>query len=99
MRRFFSKVNVADIKKLRELTSAPMSDCKKALLESNNDISEAKKILIKRNLIFSEKKEGRAQKEGVWGFKTNEDRTKAVMLNLTCETDFVAKSETFINFC
>ena len=99
IRRFFSKVSVADIKKLRELTSAPMSDCKKALIESNNDLSEAKKILIKRNLIFSEKKEGREQKEGVWGFRTNGDRTRAVMVNLTCETDFVAKSETFINFC
>lgn len=99
IRRYFSKVSMADIKKLRTLTSAPMSDCKKALIESNNDISEAKKILIKRNLIFSEKKEGREQKEGVWGFKTNPDRTRAVMVNLTCETDFVAKSQTFIDFC
>lgn len=99
IRRFFTKVNIADVKKLRELTSAPVSDIKNALIESKNDISAAKKILIKRNLIFSEKKEGREQKEGVWGFKTNADRTKAVMVNLTCETDFVAKSHTFIKFC
>jgi elongation factor Ts len=99
VRRLFSKVSIEDVKKLRELTSAPMSDCKKALIESNNDIAEAKKILIKKNLIFSEKKVGREQKEGVWGFKTNSDRTKAVLVNLTCETDFVAKSQAFVNFC
>lgn len=81
------------------MTSAPMSDCKKALLDSKNDIAEAKKILIKKNLIFSEKKEGRTQKEGIWGFQTNSDRTKAALINLTCETDFVAKSQAFVNFC
>ena len=68
LRRCFSKVSMDDVKKLREMTSAPMSDCKKALLDSNNDMAEAKKILIKKNLIFSEKKEGRVQKEGIWGF-------------------------------
>lgn len=99
LRRCFSKVSMDDIKKLRELTSAPMSDCKKALLESNNNLDEAKKILIKKNLIFSEKKIGREQKEGIWGFKTNPERTHAVLINLTCETDFVAKSQAFVDFC
>lgn len=85
-------MSMDDVKRLREMTSAPMSDCKKALLDSNNDMAEAKKILIKKNLIFSEKKEGRVQKEGIWGFQTNSDRTRAALINLTCETDFVAKS-------
>lgn len=99
LKRLFSKVNIADIKKLRLITAAPMSDCKQALIDSNNNVTEAKAILIKKNLAKANKKEGREQKEGLWGFIANEARTKAVMLNLTCETDFVAKSKDFINFC
>lgn len=99
LKKLFSKVSIEDIKKLREMTAAPMSDCKKALMESNNNISEAKKILIKKNLAKANKKDGREQKEGLWGFLSNEDRSRAVLLNLTCETDFVAKSQDFIKFC
>ena len=98
-RRFSTKVSIADIKKLRTVTSAPMSDCKKALLETNGDMGEAKKILIQKNLAKAGKKEGREQKEGVWGFLATPDRRQAVLLNLTCETDFVAKSEAFLDFC
>jgi len=90
---------MADIKKLRLMTSAPMSDCKKALIEASNDMKTAKKILIERNLVLADKKDGREQKEGLWAFQTTPDRRKAVMINLTCETDFVAKSEAFLNFC
>lgn len=99
LKRLFSKISVSDIKKLRAMTAAPMSDCKKALVEAENDMSKAKSILIEKNLAKANKKDGREQKEGLWGFLSNEERTKAVMVNLTCETDFVAKSQDFIQFC
>lgn len=98
-RLFSSKVAIGDVKKLRGLTGAPLSACKKALAETNSDFTKAKAILRERDLAYSEKKEGKEATQGVWGFATSADRTKGVLVNLTCQTDFVAKSEPFVNFC
>lgn len=91
-------VTMEDLKQLREMTGAPLSECKKALIEAKEDISGAKKILRAKNLTLADKKIGRDSNEGLWGLRFSEDRTRAVLLNLQCETDFVAKSDSFIKF-
>lgn len=86
-------VSPADVKKLREKTGAGMLDCKKALIEAEGDFAEAEKVLKKAGLAKADKKSGRATTEGNVFTKITDN--KAVILELTCETDFVASNETF----
>jgi len=86
-------VSPADVKKLREKTGAGMLDCKNALVEANGDFAEAEKVLKKAGLAKADKKSGRATTEGNIFTKITDN--KAVILELTCETDFVASNETF----
>jgi elongation factor Ts len=92
-----SKITAADIQKLREITGAGMMDCKKALEESNGDQEGAQDWLRKKGIAKAAKREDREAKEGVVVAKTNADQTRAVVLALNCETDFVARNENFIN--
>ena len=83
-----------DVKKLREQTGAGMLDCKNALKESNGDINEAVKILREKGLAAAAKRSARATEEGKIFTKITD--SKAVILELTCETDFVARNENFV---
>jgi elongation factor Ts len=86
------------IKKLREKTNAPMMDCKKALEESNGDLEIAVDILRKRGQIVALKKAGRCAKEGVICSYIHTNSKLGVLLEVNCETDFVARSEDFKQF-
>ncbi len=86
-------VSPADVKKLRGKTGAGMLDCKNALIEADGDFAEAEKVLKKAGLAKADKKSGRATNEGSIFTKITAD--KAVILELTCETDFVAQNDKF----
>ncbi len=91
-----SKVSVADIQKLRELTGAGMMDCKKALEESAGDYEGAQDYLRKKGIAKAAKREDREAAEGVVIAQTNANQTRAVIVALNCETDFVARNDNFI---
>jgi len=81
------------VKQLREMTGAGMLDCKKALEEAGGDLEKAKEILRKKGLAKAAKKASRETKEGlVVAFG---DENKGVLLEINCETDFVARNELF----
>lgn len=84
------------VKTLREMTGAGMLECKKALEEAGGDIEKAKEILRIRGLAKADKKAGRETKEGIIYTYVSEDRKKGVIIELNCETDFVAKNEQFV---
>ena len=84
------------IKELREKTGAGFLDCKNALKESNNDINLSIDSLRKKGLAKANKKSSREAKEGAVGFFCNENMS--VILKINSETDFSAKSDTFLDF-
>jgi elongation factor Ts len=86
------------IKKLREKTNAPMMDCKKALEESSGDMEIAIDILRKKGQIVALKKAGRCAKEGVVGSYIHSNSKLGVLLEVNCETDFVARNDDFKQF-
>lgn len=87
-------IKASDVKALREKTGAGMMECKKALQECNGDAKEAEKFLKEKGLAAVEKRANRATSEGIIVVKSV--NSKAVMAELTCETDFVAKNADFI---
>ena len=87
-------ISAGDIKKLREMTGAGMLECKKALGETNGDIAEAEKLLKERGLAAMEKRSDRATGEGRIVIK--QDGNKIAIVEVTCETDFVANNEDFV---
>ncbi len=91
------KISAADVKKLREMTGAGMMDCKKALAEAEGDLEKAVEILRKKGQKLSAKRADRDANEGVVLALVSDDRKKGVIVRLSCETDFVAKNEDFIN--
>lgn len=88
-------ISAADIKKLREATGAGMTDCKNALVENDGDYDKAVEFLRIKGLKGVAKREGRAASNGLVIVKAD-GAGKATMLELNCETDFVAKGERFI---
>ncbi|MEY3197975.1 MAG: hypothetical protein RL023_871 [Candidatus Parcubacteria bacterium] len=84
---------IEQIKKLRELTSAPLKDCKEALEQSGGDIAQAQQFLQEQGILKAAKKADRETYEGTVVVKSF--GTKTVGLKLLCETDFVAKNENF----
>ena len=88
-------VTMAEITKLRHLTSAGLMDCKKALAETNGDIEAAVEILRKKGQAVAAKREDRQAAEGCVLAKTNGNYACIVALN--CETDFVAKNQGFVD--
>jgi elongation factor Ts len=91
-------ISAALVKQLRERTSAGMMECKKALVETDGDIDAAAEYLRKAGMAKADKKAGRTAAEGLIVIKTNADATAAAMVEVNCETDFVAKDENFIDF-
>jgi elongation factor Ts len=85
----------ADVKRLRELTAAGMMDCKKALEESDGDFDKAVEYLRVKGLKGVTKREGRSASNGLVTAQIADDDSKGTLLELNCETDFVAKGERF----
>ena len=88
-------VKPADVKKLRDKTGAGMLDCKKALVEAEGDFAKAEKLLKEQGLAAAAKRSDRATNEG--RVFTKVENGKAGIVELACETDFVARNENFIN--
>ena len=89
------KPDAAAIKTLREATNAPVMDCRRALSESGGDLAAAKKLLIERGQQLAQKKAGREVREGFIGHYIHQGGKMGVLVELACETDFVAKNEQF----
>jgi elongation factor Ts len=87
------------IKELRERTGAGMSDCKKALVETQGDAEKATEYLRKKGLAAAAKKAGRIASEGIVSSYIHSNNRIGVLLEVNCETDFVAKTEDFKAFC
>ena len=86
------------VKELREMTQAGMMDCKKALVEANGDMDKAVEWLREKGLAAAAKKAGRIAAEGVVASYITDDSKIGVVVEVNCETDFVAKTDNFINF-
>ena len=91
-------ISATEISKLRKMTGAGLTDCKKALEESGGNFEEAEKIIRKKGKLIADKRSDRDATEGCVIAKTSADGTKGVLTVLSCETDFVAKGPDFIKF-
>ena len=83
------------VKKLRDQTGAGMMDCKTALAEASGNFDEATTILRKKGLASAAKKAGRATTEGLIGNRLSADRSTGILVEVSCESDFVARTEDF----
>ena len=88
-------ISASDVKKLRDQTAAGMMDCKAALEEANGDFEEATTILRKKGLASAGKKAGRATREGLIGQSLSADRSLGILVEVNCESDFVARTDDF----
>jgi elongation factor Ts len=88
-------VSADRVKKLRELSGAPMMECKRALEEAGGDLDQAFTLLRKRGQAAAAKKAGRAANEGVIGSYIHAGGRIGVIVELNCESDFVARNEEF----
>ncbi len=88
-------ISAKDVKLLRDKTGAGMMDCKKALKESDGDMDKAIEFLRKKGQKVSEKRADREADQGLILSKISSDKSKAVLLEINCETDFVARNEDF----
>lgn len=88
-------ISMEDVKKLREKTGAGIVDCKKALEETKGNMEEAIDLLRKKGLAQAQKKSSRTTKEGVIGYYIHHNNKLATLVELRCETDFVAKTDDF----
>ncbi|EKO40205.1 MAG: translation elongation factor Ts [Solidesulfovibrio magneticus str. Maddingley MBC34] len=93
-----SAISAASVKALRDKTGAGMMDCKKALGECNGDEDKAVAWLREKGLSKAQKRAGRATSEGVIGSYIHSNGKLGVMVEIKCETDFVARSERFLEF-
>lgn len=91
-----AKISAADVGKLRKTTGAGMMDCKKALVEAEGDFDKAIEILRKKGQKVAAKRADRETAEGVVVAKINNDNTRGVVFSLNCETDFVAKNDSYV---
>ncbi|MCX7797283.1 MAG: translation elongation factor Ts [Melioribacter sp.] len=91
-------ITANQVKELREKTGAGMVDCKKALEEANGDFQKAIELLRKKGAAVAAKRAEKAANEGLVLTKVFNSGKSAVILEVNCETDFVAKSEDFVNF-
>ncbi|MCB0335514.1 MAG: translation elongation factor Ts [Bdellovibrionales bacterium] len=89
------KITAADVNKLRQLTGAGMMDCKKALTEANGDMEKAVEVLRKMGLKDVAKREGKVAAEGTIGTYSHAGDQIVAIVELNCETDFVARGDEF----
>src|SRR6266850_1811965 len=90
-----AEITAAGVKSLREKTGAGMMECKKALVEAEGNEERGIEILRKRGLASAKKKEGRVATEGVVGSYIHMGGKVGVLVEVNCETDFVARGEEF----
>ena len=88
-------ITATDVKKLRDQTGAGMMECKAALTEANGNFEEANLILRKRGLASAAKKAGRATSEGLIGHRVSPDHRSGILVEVNCESDFVARTPDF----
>jgi elongation factor Ts len=93
-----TEINAAIVKQLREKTGAGMMDCKKALVEVEGDMEKAVEFLRKKGLATAQKRAGRALTEGMIQSYIHMTGKLGVLVEINCETDFVAKNEDFQEF-
>jgi elongation factor Ts len=87
-----------DVMSLRDKTGAGLIDCKRALTESNGNMDEAVSILRKKGVATAAKKSGRSASEGIIAQSISSDRSRGILVEVNCETDFVAKNDDFVVF-
>jgi elongation factor Ts len=92
------KISAAMVKELRERTGSGMMECKKALVEAEGNIETAIEQMRKSGLAKADKKSSRTAAEGIITVKTSADSKTAVIADVNCETDFVAKGDDFLKF-
>ena len=90
-----AEISAALVKQLRDKTGAGMMECKKALAEANGNVAEAEVILRKRGIASASKKAARATKQGVIGTYIHPGSQLGVMVEVNCESDFVARTDDF----
>lgn len=90
-----AEISAQLVKQLRERTGAGMMECKKALQETNGDLAEAEVILRKRGIAAATKKESRSTKQGLIASYIGPDGKLGVLVEVNCESDFVARTEDF----
>ena len=93
-----AQITAAMVKKLRDMTGSPMMESKKALVEADGDIDLAIDIMRKNGLAAAAKKAGRATNEGTIAARITEDGRTGALVEVTCETDFVASNPKFTDF-
>ncbi|NHF58407.1 elongation factor Ts [Flavobacteriaceae bacterium TP-CH-4] len=91
-----ANITAAEVNRLRKTTGAGMMDCKKALVEAEGDFDKAIEILRKKGQKVAAKRADRDSSEGAAIAKVNSDNTSGVIISLNCETDFVAKNDSFV---
>ncbi|TRX71190.1 translation elongation factor Ts [Carboxylicivirga sp. M1479] len=91
-------ITAADVSKLRKSTGAGMMDCKKALTEAEGDFDKAVEIIRKKGQAIANKRADREATEGVVLAKVTADKKRGALIVLNCETDFVAKNESYVDF-
>ncbi|MEK7580566.1 MAG: translation elongation factor Ts [Patescibacteria group bacterium] len=92
------QLDTQKIKELRELSGAGINNCKEALKEANNNLSQALEILRKKGQKIAFNKQARPTKEGVVGVYVHSNQKLGVLVEVLCETDFVARTDDFKNF-
>ena len=92
------EIKPEQVKELRQKSNAGMMDCKKALLETKGDLAKAEEVLRERGLAQATKKASRATKEGIIESYIHHGAKIGVLLEVNCETDFVARNEMFKSF-
>jgi len=93
-----TQITAAQVKELRDLTNVSMGECKKALVKTEGNKDEAIKLLRELGLAMADKKSGRAAEQGLLASVISEDSQKGSLVEVNCETDFVAKNPDFIAF-
>jgi elongation factor Ts len=91
-------ISAAQVKELREKTGAGMMDCKRALEDAKGDVEKAIELLRKKGIAAAEKRAGRAAKQGLIDAYIHPGNRLGVLIEINCETDFVAKNEEFGQF-
>jgi len=91
-----SKITAAEVNKLRKSTGAGMMDCKKALVEAGGDFEAAIELLRKKGQKVAANRADRDSSEGAVIARVNDDATVGVVVSINCETDFVAKNDSYL---
>jgi len=92
------KITVDEIKKLREKTGCGVADCRQALEESGGDLKKAQRVLAEKGVSVAQKRAGKEAKQGLVEAYVHGDGKIGVMVEVNCETDFVARTDDFKKF-